>query len=534
MEKKRVGLYLLILAILCLVTSILTRVFYFSIHEGDLPIPVMVMFTVPAFFCVVSLLSTNGFRNFRLDVLGIVSSAIWVITFVCLIGVLYFMVVNALRYPDYSREYTAVILAICSFIGVLPLIALHDTFKKNAKLFGEQGKRPGKVLRNMQYATLFAATLLILLILLPARKEDGYILMFIEYGAYTSGLVGVILLFGFLSISLSLIFLLAGWLWKQARIASILSVLILVPFIGVLSYAFLQNTFGSFEGSQLAGFYQYDQYESDSSDGEVIYEIVDDSSDSDYDDDGDDYDDGDERYEIGAYHPEMIGDGIIGTDDSDPDVGDLDSISAAVSYFARNMALEGNEYIRFPVILPEGMLPFLEYSNGSYYVGGKGSLAYDGIVKLLWSSRKSMYIKGMFDYYAHLIKEEFPYETYRDNGYELLVNQLIAAYGDMEGKSETFAKIYTIMSREEDEDQSFYDLCKKYYQEIEAYVLPGTHELFLSERGENEDDNYYYSRLEESEQRIVWVYSFWGRRDHEGIAHGVYEALVKLRDYYRE
>lgn len=526
MENKPIKIYLVILISLCFLSAGIYNFLPFTkIDDTLLPIPAMVLFTFPALFCIISLLSTNGFRNFRLDLLGVVSSGIWVVVFVGLMGVSYFMIGESLRYPQYSREYTAVILSICSFIAILPLIALHDTFRKNAKQIKEHGKMPGKLWRNIQYATLASATLLVVFLLLPGDREDGYQMMFMEYGKYDPGLTGVFLLFAELSIALTIVFLLAGWLWSQAKIASVLSVLLLTPLVFLGSFVYMYTSFDPFVGSQFERYYsgrcQPDIYNNAEADITYVYDGSEEH--------GENY----EGYggDGASYQPEFIGDGIIGTDQSDPDTGDIDSISAATHYFAKHMSLK-KEYIMVPIFLPEGLLPYLERSSGGDYTGGYGSEAYDGLVKLIWKNRKSIALESLFDMYSHLIEKAIPYEVFVDNGYQEVFWQLISVYEDLKGDPEDFRKIYNLMDESIYENNSMYDAYDRYYDLIEPYITEDTRALFFTDRKEDEEESAYQHRMSEARQRVVWVYSFWGRRHNEGIAKGTYDALYRFYFVY--
>lgn len=533
METKRIKLYSLVLLGLCIVSGLLTSVYDINLNENDLPIPVMVTFTIPALCTVLSLLSTNNFKNFRLDAMGIVGSGILVLAFGILTFTLYFFIGDALRYVQYTNPDTAIVLAICSFVGALPAIALHDTLRKNRLYIKEHGPQPGKFWRNLQYATLLTSTLLVLLPFLPALKVEHLMIMFVEFGTYGSGFWGVQILFVLLSLLLTLIMLLAGWLWKQAKVASVLSVVLLVPFIGFGTYSYLHSTFGMFRGTQVAHYLGYEtprlfEEAEAESDVDVIYVYDETEGDTQEDYDGE-YDD-EADYDPLPYAPEFIGDGIIGTSESpDQEWGDLDSISASVHYFAKEMDLTRGT---IPYSLPDGLLPYLKRSSGNAYRGEYGSLAYDGIITLLWKNRKSMVMEAMVGLYEGIIKEAMPYEKYRDNGYKQLVEQMIQAYDDLAKKPSSFSEIYKLMDKRiYDEASSVESSYVEYYELLKSYVSDKSFKLIFPEYTADPDEDA--ADINSAKCRAVWIYSFWGRRGQEKIQETVYEGLCRLDKLYK-
>lgn len=530
METKRTKLYFVIFLLLCVISALLTYLFDLRLNEHHLPIPVMIIFTAPALCTVLSMLSTNGFKNFRLDAMGIVGSAIMIIAFEILTFALYFFIGKALSYAQYTNSNTAIVLGICSFIGVLPLIALRDTLRKNKLYIKEHGQQPGKFWRNLQYATLLTATLLTLFVFLPAEKNGGFVLMFIEFDTYSSSFWGIQILFLSLSMFLALVMFLVSWLWKQARAASVLSVILLVPFIGYATYAYLHETFGRFDGTQIFHHFTYaaDRAKPEQKvDDDVVYVYIGGGE----DDSSEDYEEEEEYGEPLSYAPQFIGDGIIGIpDSSDQEYGDLDSISAAVHYFARNMDLT---HATIPYLFPGGLLPYLERSERNASRNEYGAAAYNGIITLLWNSRKGMAMDAMVDIYAHIIKEVMPYEKYRDNGYEQLVWELMRAYEDLKQNPSSFLEIYDLMM-----DKhilvgaiNMYDTYVRYYEALKPYVSERVYNMIFPEYDKSGDDEEDYVIIN-AKCRAVWVYSFWGRRAHEKIQDTVYDGLCKLNEIY--
>lgn len=534
METKRIKLYFLVLFLLCITTALSMHFFRFNLNENDLPIPVMVTFTIPAFCCILSLLSTNGFKNFRLDIVGVVGSCILGIAFGILMFLSYFILGYALSYPQYTRPDTAIVLAICSIVGTLPVIALHDTLRKNRMYIKEHGPQPGKIWRNLQYATFLAATLLLLFTFLPGTKDDGYLIMYAEYDVYGAGCFGVQTLFIGLSLSLALVMLLAGWLWKQARIASVLSVILLAICIIYATIEYLHETSGTFDGVQLSR-YTYSSYniqQDPESDLESIMIYGD--GDETEGDSQEDYDDEYDREENSdAYRPKFIGDGIIGTEHSrNHNQGDTDSIHAAVRYLVRNMNLT-DEYCTIPYLFPDGLLPYLERSTENAFTKAPGSYAYDGLIKMLWKYRKSMVIDGVFSLYSYWVKKAMSKKEYQENGYELLVRQMISAYEDLEKNPAAFSEVYESMDeRIYNETSGIHDAYQKYYDLLKKHISAESYQLIFRECNDEEDDTYN-GQIADARCKAVWIYSFWGRRNKERICETVYKTLVKLDKLYQ-
>lgn len=535
MDIKRIKLYFLVLILLCLITSLAPIALDVNLSEDQLPTPVLVIFTVPALCCVLSLLCTNGFRNFRLDVIGIVSSGILVIAFGLLIGILYFIMdkISASCYPTF---YVMLTLSICSFVGILPAIALHDTLKKNRLYIKEHGQQPGKFWRNLQYATLLSATLLLMLTYL---SNNDY--RYIAYYQYMAGCAGVQILFAALSLAFASVMLLAGWLWKQARIASGLSVVLLVASMTVLLFIYLSETFGGYYEALLSDDNYSEAYQIRSDDDlAIVYEDG-------YDDDGseeyrnEDYGDYDYEDEMnynyddekeGAYRPEFIGDGIIGTENTLNDEGDTDSIQAAVRFFVQEYSLK-KEYEVIPLYFSDSMFPYLNRSGGNSYTQKTGSYAYDGLVKLIWRERKGMVIDGVFGLYSDWIKKAMPKEKYRNNGYELLVRQMMSAYRDLEQTSSGFSDVYQLMDRRiYYEAQSYTEACCAYYDLLKEYISADSHHLLFPKQGDDIDQDEYEEKETNAKCRAMWIYSFWGRRGKDGIERTVYRTMVKLDALY--
>lgn len=215
-----------------------------------------------------------------------------------------------------------------------------------------------------------------------------------------------------------------------------------------------------------------------------------------------------------GYNPHFIGlDYYMGTSDSeDQEQGDTDSIASALVYFRDRIVLESD--------FPHYTYPILSYRLPlSRYEDGYGGRAFDGIVRLLWESRKDILFDKLLSLYSPLLKEYISGEIYTSRGYDRIVKQLIVAYDDLSSQPEKFDAIYRIMLADTDEYEG-YDIYRYYNSLMKEYI---SEESFTS-----------FDDPEEDFTRIVWVYSFWARRQKEGIQENVYRGLLKLQEMYEE
>lgn len=72
-----------------------------------------------------------------------------------------------------------------------------------------------------------------------------------------------------------------------------------------------------------------------------------------------------------------------------------------------------------------------------------------------------------------------------------------------------------------------------YPKNIKEYVSTETHQLIFPMHNE-EEENEDVDQDEDAIRRAVWIYSFWGRRNNEGIRETVYKTLIKLNNLYDE
>ena len=114
--------------------------------------------------------------------------------------------------------------------------------------------------------------------------------------------------------------------------------------------------------------------------------------------------------------------------------------------------------------------------------------------------------------YGTLIKLLVPYEKYTDNGWDWIVVQLLTAYEDLSVSADNFGKVYEIMS-----DGDYHST-----EELAPFIRDKQLTVFTDQA----DTGY--------DSRVVWAYSFWGRRYNENsdnIPHLV-AALKTIREHY--
>ena len=123
--------------------------------------------------------------------------------------------------------------------------------------------------------------------------------------------------------------------------------------------------------------------------------------------------------------------------------------------------------------------------------------------------------------FGRLIQTLFPRQKYVANGWEKLVNQLLAAYDDLSVNPDNFRKVFNIMNT----DCGFPHDC---YKEI----LPLIREQHLTAFISDHEIEYYADRGKLNYYSAVWAYSFWGRRHDEnpGNILPIVSALKVLRD----
>lgn len=127
-----------------------------------------------------------------------------------------------------------------------------------------------------------------------------------------------------------------------------------------------------------------------------------------------------------------------------------------------------------------------------------------------------------FEKYKFILYNSISEKTYRVSNFNKIVNGLLATYEDVLGDSEKLNAIYQIMDVPLDgQELDAYD----YYPKIKKYFSDDTVELL--EKYELSNNNHY------NKSDIVWFYSFWARRQHEGNIKEVAIILNEIKDNYK-
>lgn len=127
-------------------------------------------------------------------------------------------------------------------------------------------------------------------------------------------------------------------------------------------------------------------------------------------------------------------------------------------------------------------------------------------------------ILNSFYSYQNVIYEYIPvYEFYGTSASSIL-SYLTAAHEDLYSDSDLsrLKKIYKLMTNIE------HDWASEYYDDIKLHVKEEYLPTFYW------GDNYFHS------SGVVWAYSFWARRNAEGIDDIAYTILTQLNDYYSD
>jgi len=154
---------------------------------------------------------------------------------------------------------------------------------------------------------------------------------------------------------------------------------------------------------------------------------------------------------------------------------------------------------------------------------GQGD-ACNSLIKRLYSNRTEFLSNGKLKRYIELLAGFVPRKTYVENGWDAMVNQLLAAYEDL-AATNSFSGVYEFMGR--------YDNSIDYYPEILGFVSEGLDDVFFIKQG---DEVEYCCRVGEVNRwAVVWAYSFWGRRYNEDpdSIESIVDILLMLRDKYK-
>lgn len=200
--------------------------------------------------------------------------------------------------------------------------------------------------------------------------------------------------------------------------------------------------------------------------------------------------------------------------DSSEDRGELVEIEEAWNYFLNNKYdLKGKQEfteVRYPM-----------YSNFLENTEEDGDYFLTGYVKEI--RKDPAMISLAFEMYKAVLYNSVSRRTYRIANFDKVIDGLLFTYEDLtsEENSGNMQKIYKVMSA----PRETYDLdAGEYYPQLEKYFTAETVELLESTRLSNGSQF--------SNGDIVWFYSFWARRNHEGNVNEVLSVLREIQENY--
>ena len=161
------------------------------------------------------------------------------------------------------------------------------------------------------------------------------------------------------------------------------------------------------------------------------------------------------------------------------------------------------------------------YSNFLSNSEEDGDYFLTGYVKEI--RRDPQMISYAFETYKYVLYSSVSHRTYRIANFDKVIDGLLFTYEDLtsEANSGNMQKIFRIMNA----PREGYDLdAGEYYAQLEKYFTPETIELLESTRLSNGSQF--------SNGDIVWFYSFWARRNHEGNADEVVAILREIQENY--
>ncbi|MBF4517313.1 hypothetical protein IRZ71_13190 [Flavobacterium sp. ANB] len=127
-------------------------------------------------------------------------------------------------------------------------------------------------------------------------------------------------------------------------------------------------------------------------------------------------------------------------------------------------------------------------------------------------------IQDGLESYKLILYSTISTEVYRSNHFDQVVDALLLAYDDVGKDGEKLDSIFEIMQNEIDEDE----------KNIGKF-LPGIKNYCSSDALKKLSKNKVFFKHNSD---IVWVYSFWARRNKEGNIDKVYKVLREIQEHY--
>ncbi len=182
------------------------------------------------------------------------------------------------------------------------------------------------------------------------------------------------------------------------------------------------------------------------------------------------------------------------------------------------------EFFNDPIWNHELLPEYAEYDHD--WKGKKGGYAgyYNFHKAINFFKNEPFYLTRFFELYEQTIYKTISQRRYKESGASRLIPLFIAAYKDLyrdgvkDGREKSLT-IYTEMSTGE-----------------ERAIWDGSgHFEFITQFATQEalDKFHYVDEQQIDKDLVVWIYSFWARRENEGSAQTVYGILQKIVNHYR-
>lgn len=134
-------------------------------------------------------------------------------------------------------------------------------------------------------------------------------------------------------------------------------------------------------------------------------------------------------------------------------------------------------------------------------------------------------MKASFEKYNHLLYSLISPELYKKADFDKITKLLILSHDDIynsENPEKVLAKIYSNMLV----PKKKVEYIQFYYKSISPFISDKSQDYI------NYCNTKHYALT--SEDDIVWIYSFWARRDREGNSQEVYNILTQIKEHYEE
>jgi len=127
-----------------------------------------------------------------------------------------------------------------------------------------------------------------------------------------------------------------------------------------------------------------------------------------------------------------------------------------------------------------------------------------------------------FENYKAVIYNVISPQTYQQANFDKVVNGLLLAYDDIGSENDKLIEIYQVMSVQDKNIQ----LLQEYFPKFEGYFSPETIEKINELKLSSADWSM--------KSDLIWFYSFWARRNHEGNSKQIAIILNEIKEHYNQ